>query len=353
MTTHTAPEAGVPPYCAQPPQTQPVLRPDLSPDRAKAILLIRTKWVNGTVLHYAFLDEDGDLVGGEEQRDEVRRAFQEWKELGIGLEFTEVPDPADAEVRISFLAGDGSWSYVGRDVLLIGVREPTMRFGWNLTSQYGKATARHEIGHTLGFAHEHQNPFAGIVWDEEKVYAELGKPPNNWPRETTFHNILRKLAADEVMGSTWDPDSIMQYGFPAGLILEPARYSQGIDSPLTLSAVDKERAQQWYPAISTGPARLQPFESKPLRLASGEQADFEIVPPETRKYELGTFGDADVVLVLFEAVDGELRYLTGEDDSGEDRNGRLAVKLFKGHRYVARARLYSAWGSGGTAFMYW
>ncbi|MFB9466776.1 M12 family metallopeptidase [Streptomyces cinereospinus] len=353
MTTHAAPEAGVPRYCAQPPQTRPLLRPDLSPDRAKAILLIRTKWVNGTVLHYGFLDEAGVLVGGDEQRDEVRRAFQEWKELGIGLEFHEVPDPADAEVRISFLEGDGSWSYVGRDVLLIGVREPTMRFGWDLTSRYGRATARHEIGHMLGLAHEHQNPFAGIVWDEEKVYAELGGPPNNWPRETTFHNILRKLAQDEVTGSVWDPDSIMQYGFPAGLILEPERYRDGIDAPLALSAVDKERAQQWYPAVSARPARLQPFQSQPLHLSSGEQADFELVPPETRRYELGTFGDSDVLTVLFEDVDGELRYVTGEDDSGDDRNGRLTVKLLKGRRYVARTRLYSAWGSGGTAFMYW
>ncbi|MCT9081831.1 M12 family metallopeptidase [Streptomyces fulvoviolaceus] len=352
MTTQPATETGVPPYCAQPPQTQPALRADLSPNRAGAILLIRTKWVNGTILHYAFLDEGGD-VGGTEQLDEVRRAFREWKDLGIGLEFEEVPDPADAEVRIAFRADEGSWSYVGRDVLLIGSQEPTMGYGWDLTSRYGKATARHEVAHTLGFGHEHQNPFAGIVWDEEKVYTELGGPPNNWPRQTTFHNILRKLSPDEVTGSHWNPDSIMQYGFPAGLILQPERYRNGIESPLSISALDKEHVLQWYPTLTAKPAKLQPFESAALQLSSGEQADFEIVPPETRKYELRTFGDSDVLLVLFEELDGELRYVTGEDDSGEDRNGHLETKLVKGHRYVARARLYSTWGSGGTAFMYW
>lgn len=352
MTAHAPTATRVPSYCAQPPQTEPVLRPGLSPARSRAILLTRAKWVNGTVLHYAFLHEGGD-VGGLEQLDEVRRAFQGWMALGIGLGFREVNDPADAEVRIAFRADDGSWSYVGRDALLIGVREPTMSFGWDLTSPYGKATARHEIGHLLGFSHEHQNPFAGIVWDEEKVYAELGGPPNNWPRQTTFHNILRKLSPDEVIGSSWDPDSIMQYGFPPGLIVQPERYRSGIESPLSLSALDKEHVLQWYPPITASPATLQPFRSQALELASGEQADFEIVPPETRKYELGTFGNTDVLLVLFEDIDGELRYIAGEDDSGEDRNGRLQVKLVKGHRYVARARLYSAWGSEGCALMYW
>ncbi len=63
--------------------------------------------------------------------------------------------------------------------------------------------------------------------------------------------------------------------------------------------------------------------------------------------------DSDVVPVLFEDVDGELRYLTGEDDSGEDRNGRVGVRFVKGRQYIVRTRLYSAWGSGGVALMYW
>jgi hypothetical protein len=43
-------------------------------------------------------------------------------------------------------------------------------------------TALHGIGHTLGLPHEHQNPNAGIVWDEKTVYTSLGGPPNSWPR---------------------------------------------------------------------------------------------------------------------------------------------------------------------------
>lgn len=345
-------EEEIPRYCAQPGQTVPVLRPDLSPERASAIVVGRSKWVNGTVLRYCFL-ESGNGVS-KTWLDEVHRGFQQWKDLGIGLEFQEVSRPADAEIRITFRQGDGSWSYIGRDCLLIGIAQPTMNFGWDPTSPHGRATVLHELAHALGAGHEHQNPFSGIEWDEEKVYAELGGPPNFWPRETVFHNVLRKLATTEVRGSRWDPESIMEYGFPPGLILRPEKYGlNGIPSPLKLSALDKEFVRQWYPPLAPGMAKIDPFQSAVLDLSSGEQSDFEINPPQTRKYQMGTFGDADVVMVLFEEVDGQLRYLTGEDDSGEDRNGRLEVKLFAGRRYVLRLRMYSAWGAGTASIMYW
>ncbi|MFD9429558.1 matrixin family metalloprotease [Streptomyces sp. NPDC060002] len=340
-------------YCAQPPQPQPVLRSDLGHDRAAAILQNRTKWANGTVLHYAFLDEGGD-VGGPEQLEEVRHAFGKWKGLGIGLEFTEVTSPDESEIRIAFSTSEGSKSTVGRDALTVGTDEPTTHYGWKLNSPYGRATALHELGHVIGFAHEHQNPDAGIVWDDEAVYDDLAGPPNRWPRDVTYHNILRKLSRSEVRGSPWDPGSVMEYPFGPGLIVKPEQYGRdGIPDPLDLSAVDKDRVQRWYPALAARPARLEPYRSQALRLSSGEQVDFEIVPTETRRYEIGTFGDADFLLVLFEERDGELRYAGGDDDSGEERNGRLRMRLVKGRRYVARARLYSTWNSGGAALMYW
>src|SRR5919106_2353939 len=116
MATNEGPR----PHCDVRVQTVPVLSPELAAPRLRAIRVIRSKWVNGTVLHYFFID------GPEPQRQAVRNAFQEWKGLGIGLDFVEVADRSEAEVRIAFDQSDGSWSYVGRDVLGIGVVEPTM-----------------------------------------------------------------------------------------------------------------------------------------------------------------------------------------------------------------------------------
>jgi hypothetical protein len=357
-------------YCSLAQQPAPAFAPGLAAERIGALVRGHRMWVNGTVLHYCFFadDADGSVIpvpgtgetrrvpwaGTKEQQDVVRECFDEWQGLGIGLTFTEVNDRSEAELRIGFQPGGGSWSLVGRDALRAGLRERTMNFGWDLTAPGERATVLHEIGHALGMTHEHQNPCAGIHWDDEAVYEELAGPPNFWSRDRTYVNILRKLDRDEVNGAVWDPQSIMEYPFPPGLILEPEQYRAGLHPPGTLSAADKEFALRWYPPVADPhPPALVPFRSAALRLAPGGQADFTVEPPETREYSVGVFGAADTVVVVFEERDGEPRYLTAQDDGGTPANATVRARLVKGRRYYVRVRLYSAWGSGETAVMCW
>lgn len=344
-------------HCNTPPVAARMFAPGTDSARVEAVLLFGDKWLDGTELRYHFFEARESWTGTDEDKDVVRSAFRRWKEAGIGLEFREVADPGEAEVRIGFDHDDGSWSYLGRQVLSRPATALTMNFGWKLAGwSYGFDTALHEIGHTLGLPHEHQNPNAGIVWDEEAVYGYFAGTPNNWPPDRTEHNILHKLTPDLVRGSAWDRDSIMHYAFPAGLIFEPEEYRS---SPLTpapeLSDADIDWIRQFYPALEPQLPELHPFESRRLSLAPGEQVDFVVRPENTLDYHFQTFGKADTVLALFEEVEGEdgggPRFLAGDDDSGTAFNAAFDVKLFKGRTYYLRLRLYWSWASGTTAVM--
>lgn len=344
------------PLCSTPTQ-RPIPLPESMPvNRQRAILVGSSKWVNGTTLHYAFFDGDGDPAwtpANEKQKEVVRKAFETWREVPIGLDFEEVDDLSEAEVRIGFDQSDGSWSYIGRDILKVGQSERTMNFGWDLDNPYGKTTSEHEIGHTLGMPHEHQSPFSGIVWDEKAVLSYFSGPPNNWDRGTIQSNILDKLNASQVEGSSWDPESIMEYEFGPGLILEPAEFKQGIQPSGAISGLDKRWMQSWYPAGAAEPEALQPFTSAPLPSEQRGQADFALKPPGTRRYKLGTFGTADTVMVLFEKEGEKLRYVAGDDDSGEERNALIEAKLFQGREYVLRVRVNWVGQAEQAAVMYW
>jgi hypothetical protein len=357
-------------FCSLPVVREREFPPSINLNREQLIRVSGTKWVNGTVLHYFFFDKktDGQNVvfndgtskwvpwtAPKSEKEVVREAFQTWTKLGIGLKFEEVTSRTEAELRIGFMQGDGSWSYIGREVLSVGANDRTMNLGWKLAkSDYGFDTALHEIGHSLGFPHEHQNPNAGIVWDEEAVYADLGKSPNFWNREKTHYNIIRKLSPGDVSGSAWDPNSIMHYEFGAGLIKEPEPYRNGLKPAGGISECDRTWALAFYPPLDPNKfPEIVPFQSQRLALQPSQQANFVFKPRETRPYTFQTFGRNDLVMVLFEEIDGDLQYLTAEDDSALEANAQFKIKLLKGRKYVLRVRMYYNDQAEEAALMVW
>jgi hypothetical protein len=324
-------------YCNQPPVMKQEFEAGINPGRMGFILSTNKKWVNGTEVKYLFVE------GANNQKEVVRKAFNQWKSLGIGISFREVQSTEDSIIRIGFDHSDGSWSYVGRDNLTISNAERTMNFGWDLNNPYGMTTALHEIGHAIGFQHEHQSPFAGIVWDEQAVYREFSGPPNNWSRQSIDHNIIDKLPANQVKGSNWDPNSIMEYEFGPGLVLQPALYRNGITPPGVLSPDDIAGVRQFYPVLKTSSiVKLKHGKSAAINASSGGQSDFIFKAPSTRKYTFQTVGELDTVMVVSEKDGKKTHYMGGDDDSGFEKNAKLRLPLVKGRDYLINIRVMYA-----------
>ena len=354
-------------YCAIKLRPTPVFREGMSGEHAIIVVGDKKRWLNGTVLHYYFYndpDEGSDIemsdgttewrtwAGAPAQQDIVREAFAKWKAIGIGLEFQEVATREPAEIRIGFQLGGGSWSSVGREDIL-DVKDPhqrTMNFGWDLddpndVENYGRDTALHEIGHSLGLLHEHQSPFSGLEWDEIAVYAYFGLGTrNNWCPKRIKDNILTPADPGSVTGSAWDVNSVMEYRFDPGLVRKPKPYdTNGIKPAGGLSKLDKAWVSRVYPPLAPVKDELHLAQMQPLNVANGVQRNFIIEPQNSGHYTVEASGKGDTVMALFENNDGAFRYVRGDDDSGETRSAKLQVHLQKGQQYVLRAKqVYNA-----------
>ena len=137
------------------------------PGSEKAAVLREAKWGPGTEISVHFLS------GSDGLKQRVRDVAEEWVGDGMAnLSFRWIDDEA-ADIRIAFVQGDGSWSYLGTVAKQIASPEATMNFGWltdGSSDEELREVVLHEFGHALGLIHEHQNPLAGIVWNLSLIH---------------------------------------------------------------------------------------------------------------------------------------------------------------------------------------
>ncbi len=309
----------------------------MMPDgRARAISLIGKKWPNTSTIRIRFMG------GSQAQQDMVRAIAPEWTEhANLTFEFGDDPR---SEIRVSFDASDGAWSYVGLDNLSIPLHAATLNLGWQ-----DQGVILHEFGHMIGLSHEHQNPAGGIEWNEEAVIRDLSGPPNFWDEQTIRHNVLNKYTADQIHGTEFDPDSIMLYAFPD----DWTRNMGATHENEELSDLDRGfiRSEQMYPGRGTGDTiDDRAFELTVARGAEGEISEaneedvFRFEVEEAGVHLVETAGSTDVIMSLF-GPDSATKLVASDDDSGVGRNARISADLEPG-TYYAIVRHYNPTRTG-------
>ena len=205
----------------------------------KAALLNEYRWPAASVIKVKFLS------GSPPLQAKVRDAALLWTGPGLANLTLDFVPSGPAEIRVSFVEGDGSWSYIGTDCQRFPEPQATMNFGWlhdGSSDDEIRSVVLHEFGHALGLIHEHQNPNRPIDWNKPAVYRDLSGPPNNWDKRTIDHNMFAKYEPGAVTATPVDAKSIMMYMIPAAWTNDG--FSAGLNEDL--SPDDKRLINQAY-----------------------------------------------------------------------------------------------------------
>lgn len=300
----------------------------------RGALVAQKKWAPGRVLRVRFMDGQSSIQA------RVREMAVDWMNYA-NIEFAFGNDP-DAEIRISFTADTGSWSFMGTDNLSIPKNRPTMNFGWlraGTTADEYSRVVKHEFGHMLGLIHEHQHPKVEIPWDKPAVYEQYMRT-QGWTKEEVDFNLFQKYSVGSTQFSAYDKDSIMHY--PVDENLTVGNFSIGWNRDL--SPTDKAFIATVYPGkqpdttvLTVGAAPVQGSIG-----AHGEQDVYRFTATKKGVYIVETQGATDVFVSLYDASD---RLVTEDDDSGSGTNARIVSTLPAGS-YTVKVRHYQPKGTG-------
>jgi hypothetical protein len=147
-------------------------------------------------------------------RARILRHMNAWGKTA-NVEF--VQSKSDPQIRIARVPGQGYWSYVGTDILLVDPHSSTMNldsFTMKTPESEFRRWVRHETGHTIGLEHEHLPRDLINRIDTQKAIAYFGRT-QRWTVAEVRQRILTPVEETVLRGTaSAQPRSIMSHAIP-------------------------------------------------------------------------------------------------------------------------------------------
>jgi hypothetical protein len=218
------------------------------PPEHLAVLTAKYWGSGGVQLTVGFLDNP--------PADLMARIILHMNSWGAWANVRFVQTAVNPQIRIARTAGDGYWSNLGTDVLLIPANLPTMNldsFTMNTADSEFYRVVRHETGHTLGFPHEHKRQEIVNRIDRDKAIDYFGRT-QGWTPEKVIAQVLTPLDNSALIASAQtDANSIMCYWLPASIMKDGIAVAGGND----IDALDAQFAGTVYPG-AVAPTSIWP-----------------------------------------------------------------------------------------------